>query len=80
MLLKVQVGVYVREGHRRDGVGKLLLEDAIRRAPELGIKTLTAGAFAHNAPSVGLFERFDSSCGRAFRGWRSSTASSGTWW
>ncbi len=53
-----EVGVYVREGHRRGGVGKLLLEDAIRRAPQLGIKTLTAGAFAHNGPSLGLFESF----------------------
>jgi phosphinothricin acetyltransferase len=35
-----------------------LIEGAIRRAPELGIETITAGAFAHNDPSVKLFEGF----------------------
>jgi L-amino acid N-acyltransferase YncA len=53
-----EVGVYVAEEHRRRGVGRRLLEEAIRRAPALGLKTLTAGAFAHNAPSLELFEAF----------------------
>jgi L-amino acid N-acyltransferase YncA len=35
-----------------------MLEEAIRRAPDLGIKTLTAGAFAGNELSLRLFERF----------------------
>ena len=54
----VEVGVYVKEGHRAEGIGGRLLEEAIGRAPHLGIKTLTAGTFAGNEPSTGLFERF----------------------
>ncbi len=54
----VEVGVYIEEGHRGKGIGRRLLEEAIRRAPELGIETFTAGIFAHNEASVGLFESF----------------------
>lgn len=53
-----EVGVYVADGYRRKGVGRALVEEAIRRAPELGIDTLTAGAFAHNEASVRMFEGF----------------------
>ena len=53
-----EVSVYVSERHRRRGIGRRLLEEAIRRAPALGLKTLTAGAFAHNGPSLRLFEGF----------------------
>lgn len=53
-----EIGIYVREGHRGRGIGKHMLEETIRRAPELGIKTLTAGAFDGNEPSLCLFERF----------------------
>lgn len=53
-----EIGIYVREGHRRRGIGGRMLEETIRRAPDLGIKTLTAGAFAGNEPSLRLFERF----------------------
>ena len=53
-----EIGIYVKEGHRGKGIGRRMLEEAIRRAPDLGIKTLTAGAFAGNELSLGLFERF----------------------
>ena len=58
-----EIGIYVREGHRGRGIGGRMLKEAIGRAPELGIKTLTAGAFAGNGPSLKLFERF------GFQGW-----------
>ena len=51
-----EVGVYVREDYRGRGIGRRLVEEAISRAPELGLKTLTAGAFGHNEASVRLFE------------------------
>ena len=53
-----EIGIYVKEGYRGSGVGQRLLEEAIGQAPELGIETLIAGTFAHNEPSVKLFERF----------------------
>jgi len=53
-----EVGVYVHPDHHRKGLGRRLVEEALRRAPELGLKALTAGAFAHNEASVGLFEDF----------------------
>jgi phosphinothricin acetyltransferase len=39
-------------------VGQRLLTEAIRCAPALGLKTLIAGAFAHNEPSLELFKIF----------------------
>lgn len=53
-----EVSVYVAERHRRKGIGRRLLGEAIRRSPQLGIKTLTGGIFAHNHPSIELFEGF----------------------
>ena len=58
-----EIGVYVREDHRGEGIGRRLVEEAIRRGPELGLNTLTAGVFAHNEASVGLFEKM------GFRKW-----------
>ena len=51
-----EISVYVSERRRRKGVGWRLLEEAIRCAPELGFKTLTGVIFAHNEPSLRLFE------------------------
>jgi L-amino acid N-acyltransferase YncA len=52
-----EVSVYVVENQRRKGIGRELLAQAVRRAPVLGLKTLTGGIF-HNAPSIKLFEGF----------------------
>jgi L-amino acid N-acyltransferase YncA len=51
-----EVSVYVLPGHHRRGIGRALLTEAIRRAPELGLRTLLGFVFAHNRPSLGLFE------------------------
>ncbi|HET7271677.1 MAG TPA: GNAT family N-acetyltransferase [Rubrobacter sp.] len=56
--MTAEIGIYVREGHRSQGIGGRMLEETIRRAPALGIKTMTAGAFGGNEPSLKLFERF----------------------
>ena len=53
-----EIGVYVREDHRGSGLGRRLLGEAIDRGPALGLKTLTAGLFAHNEPSLRLFTLF----------------------
>ncbi|MEY2537331.1 MAG: hypothetical protein QOG67_1071 [Verrucomicrobiota bacterium] len=51
----VELSVYVDERFRRRGVGRALLEEAIARAPSLGIKAMLGLIFAHNEPSVRLF-------------------------
>jgi Sortase and related acyltransferases len=52
-----EISVYVDEKFRRHGVARRLLEAAIARAPSLGITALVGLIFAHNEPSVKLFER-----------------------
>lgn len=52
----VEVGVYVDPALRRRGVAQALLSHALAHAPALGIRTLLGFVFAHNAPSLALFE------------------------
>ena len=53
----VEIAVYVDPSARRDGVGKTLLAHALASAPALGIRTVLAFVFGHNAPSIALFEK-----------------------
>jgi L-amino acid N-acyltransferase YncA len=53
----VEISVYVDEKFRRRGVGQRLLEQAIARAPSLGITALVGLIFGHNEPSLKLFQR-----------------------
>jgi len=53
----VEVAVYTDPQARRRGVAKSLLHHALASAPALGVRTLLAFAFAHNAPSIALFEQ-----------------------
>lgn len=51
----VEVSVYTAPGRQRLGLGRALLGHAIREAPALGLSTLLAFVFGHNAPSLALF-------------------------
>lgn len=51
-----ELSVYVHDAHRRCGIARRLLEEAIRRSPGLGLATLVGYIFGHNAPSLRLFE------------------------
>jgi L-amino acid N-acyltransferase YncA len=53
----VEVGVYTAPAMQRRGHGRALLDHALREAPTLGITTLLAFTFGHNAPSLELFRR-----------------------
>lgn len=53
-----EVSVYVAESHRRRGIARGLIADAIRLAPSLDIATLLGFIFAHNSPSLALFAAF----------------------
>ncbi len=52
-----EISVYVDEKFRRRGVARRLLEEAISRAPSLGITAIVGLIFGHNEPSLKLFER-----------------------
>ena len=56
--ISAEMAVYVHPLHHRRGIGAALLERAIAVAPSLGLENLLAFVFAHNAPSLRLFERF----------------------
>ena len=52
----VEIGVYIDPAARRRGVARALLGHALAAAPGLRVKTILAFVFAHNAPSLALFE------------------------
>ena len=53
-----ELSIYIRPGYQGQGIGKKLLTEAIQRSPQLGLKTLMAFIFAHNVPSIQLFNKF----------------------
>jgi L-amino acid N-acyltransferase YncA len=52
-----EVGLYVDPAAQRQGVANGLLAGAIEQAPALDLTTLLGLIFAHNDPSVALFEK-----------------------
>jgi phosphinothricin acetyltransferase len=52
----VEIAIYVAPERQRRGIARRLLAHAIEAAPSLGIHTILAFVFAHNLPSVTLFE------------------------
>jgi L-amino acid N-acyltransferase YncA len=58
-----EIAVYVAPERRGSGLGRGLLDRAVERAHLLGLTTMLAFVFAHNATSVGLFRR------RGFEEW-----------
>jgi phosphinothricin acetyltransferase len=59
----VEAGVYTHPAAQRCGIGKSLLVHALAAAPALQVRTVLAFVFAHNAPSIALFE------GAGFANW-----------
>lgn len=53
-----EISIYLHEDYRGNGLGKALLQKAIKACPELHIKNLLAFIFAHNTPSLQLFKCF----------------------
>ena len=53
----VQISIYVDENQRGKRVGQTLLDEMMAMAPSLGIRNVIAVIFAHNTPSVRMFER-----------------------
>lgn len=53
-----EVSIYIDERFRGEGLGKKLLNYIIEKSPAYGIEILLGFIFAHNEPSIKLFERF----------------------
>jgi RimJ/RimL family protein N-acetyltransferase len=52
------VGLMVAESHRRQGVGTMLLEQAVAWARESDVRKLELHVFPWNEPALGLYESF----------------------
>lgn len=52
-----ELSIYICSNYRSCGVGGQLLKTAIHKSPALGVKTLLGYIFAHNQPSLRLFEK-----------------------
>ena len=52
-----EISVYVAPTLQGRGVGGRLLSEAVRRSRDFGLKTLLGFIFAHNEPSLRLFEK-----------------------
>ncbi len=53
--ISAEISVYVRQDMRGVGVGKILLQHMLERAPSLGIRNILAVIFGHNHASIRLF-------------------------
>ncbi|MGD6833068.1 N-acetyltransferase family protein [Sutcliffiella halmapala] len=53
-----EVSIYLHENTRGKGLGAYLLKYALEACPGLGIENLLGFIFAHNLPSIGLFQKF----------------------
>lgn len=53
-----EISIYIDEKFRDKGFGRQILELSIDKCPSLGIENLLAFIFAHNLPSLTLFEKF----------------------
>jgi L-amino acid N-acyltransferase YncA len=51
-----EISVYVAAHYRRRGIATALLDEAVRAAPQFGVRTLLGFIFDHNEPSLQLFE------------------------
>lgn len=54
----VEISIYLSENFRGRGLGKKVLSKALEESSKLGIETLLGFIFAHNEPSIKLFQRF----------------------
>ncbi|UOO83280.1 N-acetyltransferase family protein [Uruburuella testudinis] len=53
--ISAEISVYVRHDMRGVGVGRILLQHMLERAPSLGIRNILAVIFGHNHASIRLF-------------------------
>jgi putative acetyltransferase len=52
------LGLMVAKGHRRHGIGRKLLEQAVEWGRSVGVSKLELHVFPHNEPALRLYESF----------------------
>jgi phosphinothricin acetyltransferase len=52
-----EISIYLHPGSRGKGIGQKVLTHCMKQAPALGITTLLGYIFAHNEPSIKLFQK-----------------------
>lgn len=53
-----EISIYIASAYHQRGLGQQLLAQAIHQSPNFGLNTLLGLIFAHNEPSLKLFEKF----------------------
>ena len=53
-----EISIYIHQDFRQKGLGKEMIQKVIDACPKLHIKTILAFIFAHNEPSLRLFDKF----------------------
>jgi L-amino acid N-acyltransferase YncA len=53
-----EISFYIHENFRGQGIGSALLEFALRKAPELGLRQIFAIVLEHNTASIALLTKF----------------------
>ncbi|EGB13818.1 Phosphinothricin acetyltransferase [Pseudodesulfovibrio mercurii] len=53
-----EISIYIAPEHRRQGLGRKLLREALDMTPALGINTVLGYIFSHNEGSMRLFASF----------------------
>lgn len=56
--ITVEIGIYIHENHRQAGLGRTLLLHAFQESKKIGIETILAFIFAHNAGSMHFFKKY----------------------
>ena len=55
--ISTEISIYVAEEAKGQGVGKALVNYLIKVAPSCGVQQVVALIFAHNTPSLAMFDR-----------------------
>ncbi|MBR2569007.1 MAG: N-acetyltransferase [Paenibacillus sp.] len=53
-----EISIYISEKHRSQGLGSLLVEQALQACPRLQLDSLVGFVFGHNEPSLGLLRKY----------------------
>ncbi|KAL0080363.1 acyl-CoA N-acyltransferase [Phycomyces blakesleeanus] len=58
-ILTTEISLYIHLDHHRRGLGRVMLNEMIRIAKEMGLRSVIASITSENSASVSLFTNFD---------------------